>query len=71
LKQNLGISLIPEAQNQKLKNGLLVTGGIFGAMIMVLTGVRGVVSIVGIIGLLISFIRQNAQEASTPPNFAH
>lgn len=71
LKQNLEISLIPEPQNQKLQTGLLVTGGILSVILMVLAGVRGVVSVFGIIGLLISFIKQNSQEASTQVNIAN
>ena len=70
MRQAPEIDLVPVTQNQKLQTGILITGGVLGAFAMVLTGVRGVVSIVGIIGLLISIIRQNSQEAPAPSNLA-
>ncbi len=71
LKQVSEIDLILEPQSQKLQTGLLITGGVLGAIAMVLTGVRGVVSIAGVIGLLISIIKQNSQNAPVSSNLAH
>jgi hypothetical protein len=71
LNQNLEIALLPpKPQNQRLQTGILVTGGVLSVLFMVLAGVRGVVSIVGAVGLLISFVKQNTQEIPTPTNFA-
>ncbi len=66
LKQVPEINLTLEPQSQKLQTGLLITGGVLGAMAMVLTGIRGLVSVVGVIGLLLSIIKQYSQDAPMP-----
>ena len=70
LSQNFETNLAPTSNNQNLQTGILVTGGLLSAFLMVLTGVRGMVSILGVIGLLISVIKENAQEATAPANLA-
>ena len=54
LKQVPEISFVIGPQEQKLQTGVLIAGGVLGATAMFLTGIRGAVSIVGVIGLLIS-----------------
>jgi hypothetical protein len=66
MQPNFEIDLVPESQNQRLQTGILLTGGILSVVFMVLAGVRGVISVIGTIGLLISFVRQNANETPTP-----
>ncbi len=68
MKQPLEIDLVREPKNQKLQTGLLITSGVLGAIAIVLTGVRGAVSIAGIIGLLINVIKQNSQNSSPIPS---
>ena len=65
------IDLVPASQNQKLQTGILITGGVLSALAMIFTGVRGMVSIVGIIGLLISLIRQEAQKTPASSSLAN
>lgn len=71
LKQVPEIELTVQPQNQALQTGLLITGGIVGGIFVVLTGVRGLVSLVGVIGLLVSWLKQNSQDSTTPSNLAH
>jgi len=72
LKQYPSVALTPSPpQHQILQTGLLVTGGILGSFLMVLTGVRGLISIIGVLGLLVSWLRQNSQDTLTPQNLAH
>ena len=59
------------SQQQALQTGLLVTGGILGSLIVVLAGIRSLVSFIGLVGLFISWIRQNPREHLTPSNLAH
>ena len=73
LRQNLmrqveNIDLSAPPQNQALQTGLLVTGGILGSIVVVLAGIRSVVSLLGVAGLLINWVRQNSQEALAPSN---
>ena len=68
LKQTPEISVAIEARRQKIQTGLLITGGVFGAVAMIFTGIRGIVSVVGIIGLLISMIKQEMQDAPAVSN---
>jgi hypothetical protein len=55
-------------QQQILKTGLLVSGGIIGSIFVVLTGIRGLISIIGFIGLILSWYKQYSQESLTPSN---
>jgi hypothetical protein len=70
LRQNFEIDLVPKSENKNLQSGILITGGILSALLMVVTGVRGMVSVIGVIGLLISIFREDSQEATTPANLA-
>ncbi len=71
LKQMPKIDLSVEYQSPKLQTGLLITGGALGALAMVLTGVRGLISVIGVVGLFVSMIKHHSQESSAPSNFAH
>ena len=55
LQQFSEVELATSKQNQNLQTGLLITGGILGSIFMVVAGVRGLVSLIGVIGLLISW----------------
>jgi len=69
LNQFTNLDLQPEhPQHQTLKTGLLVSGGIIGSLFVVLTGIRGFVSVIGFIGLLISWYKENSQESLTTSN---
>jgi hypothetical protein len=57
-------AMVPKGQ--KLQTGLLITGGVLGSFAMILTGVRGAVSIIGIIGLLISVLKHTSQDTPVP-----
>ena len=46
-------------QRTKLQTGLVVTGGIFGGILIVLSGVRGFVSLLGVFILLINWFRNH------------
>jgi hypothetical protein len=77
LRRNLliqfsGIELLaPADQNNNLQTGLLITGGILGGIFVVLAGVRGIVSLIGIVGLLISLLKQETQQPVSTSELAH
>ncbi len=71
MKQASEIELIPETRNSTLQTGLLIASGIFGSIFVVLTGIRGLVSLVGVGGLLISWLKQNTQNSTAQSNLAH
>lgn len=49
-----------------LHTGLLLSGGIIGSFFVVLTGLRGIISVIGLVGLLINRYRSYTQENLTP-----
>lgn len=71
MKQVSEIDLALEPNKPKFQNGLLIAGGVLGALSMVLTGVRGLISVIGVIGLLISALKHNTNETPVSSNFAH
>ena len=72
LKQLPNVELIPSPpQHQALQTGLLVAGGILGSVFVLLTGVRGFISLIGIVGLIISWFKQNSRESLVPSDLAH
>jgi hypothetical protein len=67
MKQFPSLDLQPARhQYQTLKTGLLVSGGIIGSLFVVLTGIRGFISIIGLIGLLINWYKRYSQESLSP-----
>jgi hypothetical protein len=57
-----------QPQHKKLRTGLLISGWILGSVLIVTTGVRGFLSIIGVAGLIISWMKQNSQESFSPSN---
>lgn len=49
-----------------LQMGLLLSGGIIGSFFVVLTGFRGMISVIGLVGLLINWHKRYSQENLTP-----
>ena len=52
---------------QKVSSSLLVAGGILGSLLMVITGIRGLISLVGVVGLVFQFFNRNAQRRQLAP----
>ncbi len=48
--------------SKSVSNGLLVAGGVIGSIIMIATSIRGLISIVGIIGYLVRFLNRDTQQ---------
>jgi len=72
LKQLPNVELTPSPpQHQVLQTGLLVAGGILGSVFVLLTGVRGFISFIGIVGLVISWIKQNSRDSLVSSDLAH
>ena len=71
LQQFPEVELPPSKQNQNLQTGLLIAGGILGSVFMVVAGVRGLVSLVGVLGLLINWLRQDGQQSPSTSKLAH
>jgi hypothetical protein len=53
--------------SKKVSNGLLVAGGVVGSLIMIITSIRGLISIIGIVGYLIQFLNRDSQGQHTSP----
>jgi len=51
----------------KVSNGLLVAGGVVGSIIMIITSIRGLISIIGVIGYLFRFINKETQRQQISP----
>ena len=74
LKRNLNqrfkeLELQPsQPKHTILQTGLLLSGGIIGSFFVVLTGLRGLISVIGLVGLLISRYKRYSQENLTPTN---
>lgn len=56
---------LSEPKPPAIQTGLLVAGGVLGSIFVFLTGIRGLVSLIGVGGLIISIIKQNAEESYT------
>ena len=57
-----------QPQHKILRTGLLVSGWILGSALIVTTGIRGILSIMGVAGLIISWLKQNSHESFSPSN---
>jgi hypothetical protein len=55
-----------QPQHQALQTSLLITGGFIGSIFLVLTGLRGFITFVGVAGLLVGRFKQNSQDALIP-----
>ena len=60
------VELAISTQKKRVQTGLLVAGGIFGGFLMLVSGIRGLVSLVGAMTLLVNWIRQNP--SLSPPS---
>jgi hypothetical protein len=74
LKRNLNqrfseLELQPsQPKHTVLQTGLLLSGGFIGSFFVVLTGLRGLISVIGLVGLLINRYKRYSQENLTPTN---
>ena len=66
LRQFINAEISPSRQHKILHTGLLVTSGILGSIVVIITGIRGVVSLVGVVGLVISWFKQNSHSSVAP-----
>lgn len=57
-------------QHKALRSSLLVTGWILGSVLVITTGIRGFLSILGVAGLIISWYKQNSRESFSPSNIS-
>ena len=70
MKKNVKLS--PAApQDKTLPTGLLVTGGVLGGVVVVLAGIRGLVSLLGVASLLVNLLKQETQDSLTTSNLLH
>jgi hypothetical protein len=68
MRQNFKRVPVPE-KKIILPETALIASGIVGIALALISGVRGIVSLVGVIGLLVSWLRQQEQQ-SAPSDFA-
>ena len=72
LRRNLNqrykeLELQPGQRKHKvLQTGLLLSGGIIGSLFVVLTGLRGLISVIGLVGLLMNRYKSYSHENLTP-----
>lgn len=50
-----------------LSNKLLIAGGIVGSLLMLITSIRGLISLFGFVGLLIHYLQRNSRKQQTTP----
>lgn len=55
-----------QPKHTALQTGLLLSGGIIGSFFVLLTGLRGLISVIGLVGLLINRHKRYSQENLTP-----
>ena len=61
------IKIGPKILSMKISNSLLVAGGIIGSVIMILTSIKGLISLIGMIGIVFRFITRESQRRQTSP----
>jgi len=54
-------------QAQMLDRRLLVAGGVLGSVLLIITGIRGLISLISVVGLLIQWFSRNSQRRQTTP----
>ena len=63
LRQMSAIEYAPESlRYPAFQMGLLVISGIMGSLVVVITGIRGLISLIGVVGLLINWLNRNSQD---------
>jgi len=60
--------VITSGHQQVVQTGILITSGIMGSLLMFISGIRGLVSVICFVGLLISWLKQNSQDSLSPSN---
>lgn len=53
--------------SQKVSNGVLITGGIVGSVIMLVTGIRGLISLISFVGLVFQHLSRGSRRQQTTP----
>jgi hypothetical protein len=71
LRQFTNVEMAPSPQHKILHTGLLVTSGILGSIIVIGTGIRGLVSLLGVMGLVISWFKQNTNGSVAPSSLSN
>lgn len=70
LYQRLMASDIPEAQeiiNGNVSRQLLVAGGIVGSILILITSIRGLISLLGMLGFVVQYIQRNTRRQQVKP----
>jgi hypothetical protein len=52
---------------QKISHAILVFGGILGSILMIVTGIRGLISLVSVVRLVVQTLSRNSQKRQTTP----
>jgi len=61
------IQVAPALLPRKVSNGLLVAGGVVGSILMLITSIRGLISLVSVIGLVFQRFNRNPQNQQITP----
>ena len=61
------IQVIPPGLPRKISNGLLVAGGIFGSILMIMASIRGLLSLISVVGLVIQYLNKDSQGQQATP----
>lgn len=70
LYQRLMASDMPVAQGlfgKTASKHLLVAGGIIGSILIVITSIRGLISLLGMLGLVVHFLQRNGRRQQIKP----
>ena len=65
--QTREIVVSPGTLPKKVSSGLLVAGGILGSVLMIITGIRGVISMVSVVRLVIEYFNRDTQKQQATP----
>ncbi len=58
------VTLAEPEQSGKLQAAVVVASGILGSLLLIMSGIRGIISLAAAILLLVSWLRQNTQHQS-------
>lgn len=61
------ISTVPRLMSTKMSNRLLVAGGVLGSLLMLITSIRGLISIISIFKLVFQLSGRNSHRHQTTP----
>ena len=53
--------------SKNASNALLVIGGVVGSFIMIITSIRGLISILGVVGYLLKYFHRNSKQQQISP----